>query len=558
MFLKSKKNLLLLTCLISLSTLSLLFFLISPYINKIIIDDAIKEANQNLLLFSVVLFAALNIVGEVFRTISKVILTYLESRISLDFKQKIHRKVRKFKILSYFSEGELLSYNMNDVNMAKQHFRIIHDVFFNSLQVVLTLAIIIVIQWEFLFYIIPVLIIYAIMPLIIGRKLTKESLILQRRLSDISDQLSRSYYLSKEIRFFNKEVWDQTRIDLALRGEIKPIVKIEIFRGFYSGGLIFYSLFLCYLLYSGGMSVISGSLTLGTLLSLISYTGFLAQPIYEIVNRLSLSRSVKASKERIKILLEKPERKLGDLFLDQNRAFNIQLNNVSLIKNNHYILKNMSYEIKSGSFIGIVGESGSGKTSLFNLLARLDECTKGNIEVQGKLIENIDYSNYYSHIKYVTQESNFVEGSLRDNLFIENEENLDLETLKYLTMEFGLNFFGDNILDFKIEKQGGNLSGGQKQRLAIIRSLIYNPSILLLDEATSALDYHTERKVLSLIKKIRKGKTTIFISHNIELLEDADKIIVFDKGEMVLVGNEEYIRTKLLIPKHSNTKSEVL
>ena len=207
------------------------------------------------------------------------------------------------------------------------------------------------------------------------------------------------------------------------------------------------------------------------------------------------------------------------------------------------VLKGLSFEVMPGENISIVGPSGSGKSTIISLLERFYEPTAGSILVNGAEIQNQDVEAYRTSLGLVSQETHLYQGSIKDNLLlgvkeIEVDEQRLIQTCK-----------DSNIHDFimslpegystNIGPRGLSLSGGQRQRIAIARALLRNPEILLLDEATSALDPESQSLVMEALERVGKGKTTISVTHHMEMVKRADKVFVVENGRLVESGTYE-------------------
>lgn len=209
----------------------------------------------------------------------------------------------------------------------------------------------------------------------------------------------------------------------------------------------------------------------------------------------------------------------------------LKLENVSYIKNDNYILKDISFEVSSGDYINIEGPSGSGKSTLLKLISSLTSPSSGNI-----FFENINYNNYNfielrKEISYCQQEACLIQNTVMDDfLFLYNlrKKDLDLEYILKLLEEFNLS---KDILD----KTQEELSGGELQRINLIRSILLKPKILLLDEVTSNLDYENKKNVQNIIKNLNNKNITILsISHDPLInINDCNKTLVIKSGKIL-------------------------
>lgn len=203
-------------------------------------------------------------------------------------------------------------------------------------------------------------------------------------------------------------------------------------------------------------------------------------------------------------------------------------------------LKDVSVEIPAGKKTAIVGRSGSGKSTIARLLTRLYDPTSGVIEYDGTDLRNVSFASLYEQVSYMTQEVPIFTGTVKDNVTYGRMDYTEPEVDTALAMasaQFVRHF--DNGLDTKVGELGKKLSGGERQRIAIARLFMRKPSVVILDEATSALDNITEAEVHSTFEKLERqngDKTMIVIAHRLSTVQDADQIIVMDRGRVVDTG----------------------
>ena len=202
------------------------------------------------------------------------------------------------------------------------------------------------------------------------------------------------------------------------------------------------------------------------------------------------------------------------------------------------VIKDFSFDIKSGQTVGLVGRSGSGKTTVTKLLQGLYSVQQGIIKIDGIDIRELDKGHLRRNIGVVLQENFFFSGTVRANVSLP-KQNASLEEIIYVCKLAGADEFVQKLpkgYDTVLEENAANLSGGQKQRLAIARALLTNPPILIFDEATSALDPESEEVIRRNLKAIAKGRTVLIVSHRLSIISHADVIMVVDSGEVHAVG----------------------
>jgi len=205
------------------------------------------------------------------------------------------------------------------------------------------------------------------------------------------------------------------------------------------------------------------------------------------------------------------------------------------------VLSNVDLEIKPGEKIGIVGPSGSGKTSFTKLLLRFYDPTEGSIYVDGLDLKKIKATSLRSQIGLVLQDPLLFYGSIAYNIAY-GRQNSTLDEIIAAGKAANVHEFAMEqslAYDTNVGDRGWRLSGGERQRVAIARAIITEPKILVLDEATSSVDTLTERKIQEAMDNLAKGRTTIIIAHRLSTLQNADRIVVMDKGKIVEIGSHD-------------------
>jgi subfamily B ATP-binding cassette protein MsbA len=211
------------------------------------------------------------------------------------------------------------------------------------------------------------------------------------------------------------------------------------------------------------------------------------------------------------------------------------------------VLKDFSLEIPKGKTVAFVGQSGSGKSTIANLITRFYDVNKGSIKIDGTDIRDITKKSLRGLQGLVSQDSILFNDTIKNNILLGVTDKSDEEIVSAATIANAHEFIKDlpKGYDTNIGDSGNKLSGGQKQRLSIARAVLKNPPIMILDEATSALDTESERLVQDAIEKMMKNRTSIVIAHRLSTIQNADLIVVMQKGKIVEQGkNEDLLKKK--------------
>lgn len=295
----------------------------------------------------------------------------------------------------------------------------------------------------------------------------------------------------------------------------------------------------------GGTLIINSSLTTGELTSLISYAMQTLNALMLLSMVLVMIMISRASAERIvEILDEESTLKNKENPITEVKDGSVSFKNVSFSyvnDNKKTCLKDINIDIKSGETIGIIGGTGSSKTTFVQLIPRLFDVTDGEVEVSGINVKDYELTALRNQVAMVLQKNVLFSGTIKENLKWGNESATDEELVKACKEAQADEFiqsFPDGY-DTYIEQGGTNVSGGQKQRLCIARALLKKPKILILDDSTSAVDTKTERLIRKAFKEDIPNTTKIIIAQRISSVEDADKIIVLDNGQINGMGTHK-------------------
>ncbi len=295
----------------------------------------------------------------------------------------------------------------------------------------------------------------------------------------------------------------------------------------------------------------------------VSYAGLIAKPFRQLSSLNAVIQRGMAAAETIFFALDSsPERDTGKQSLQDVRG-EIEFDNVtfSYHSGQHQddggaatphestpALRKLSLTIKPGETVALVGASGSGKTTIASLLLRFYNANSGEIRIDGTPIQDISLANLRSNIALVNQQTVLFNDTVRANIaYGQDLKNIADEDVLKAAQDAYANHFIDELdegFNTTVGEDGAMLSGGQRQRLAIARGLLKQARILILDEATSALDNESEKQIQAALEKLKAGRTTLVIAHRLSTIENADRIVVLDRGNIVEQGSHAELLRK--------------
>jgi ATP-binding cassette subfamily B multidrug efflux pump len=284
-------------------------------------------------------------------------------------------------------------------------------------------------------------------------------------------------------------------------------------------------------------------ITPGVITGFIVLLNMLFRPIRQLADKFNTLQMGMVGADRIFRVLDTDEVAVNTGVLKPHTLTGeIEFKNVWFAYNDeNWVLKNISFHVKTGKTLALVGATGAGKSSTINILNRFYEISKGSVEVDGVDIRDYDVTFLRSHIATVIQDVFLFTDTIANNISLNNPD-ITLEQVIAAAKDVGAHEFIERLpggYQYNVMERGSTLSAGQAQLISFIRALVYNPTILVLDEATSSVDTETEILIQNAISKLMQGRTAIVIAHRLSTIQNADKIIVLDHGEIKEIGTHQ-------------------
>ena len=520
-------------------------------LTKPLLDNGLMDRNYELLvLFSIGIIGLISLRG-LSNYCSSYCLSWLSGKVVTKFRQLIFNHLLKSPIsfLNKNTIGELvtvITYNTQLLSKASSDALII---LVREISYAIGLCIVMFYgNWKLalvLIFVVPFVIFIA---QFIAKRFRHALLSMQKGIGDITTAADEMIKGHKEILIFNAQNYEKNNFYSINKFFRKSILKIILVSGLSSPIIQLIATlalgFILYLVASQALDITPGSFTV-----VFSAMVAVMRPLRELTSvHLELQKGAVACESLFSLLESEVEEDNGIIEL-QKVDGDIDFRSVTYTYPNNSIpsLKKISFKVKNGETIALVGRSGAGKTTIASLLPRFYDIVEGEILINSINIKEYTLSSLRNQIGYVSQQVHLFNGTIADNIAYGaknrySRQNIIEAAKKANAMEFIDKL--ENGIDTEIGDNGVLLSGGQRQRIAIARVLLRNNPILILDEATSALDNESERFVQQAIENLRKNRTSIIIAHRLSTIEQADRILVIDRGELVEEGTHQTLLSK--------------
>jgi ATP-binding cassette subfamily B multidrug efflux pump len=412
----------------------------------------------------------------------------------------------------------------------------------------------------FMWQISPRLTLYAFAPLpvasvivqYIGRRIHERFEKIQAQFSDISARAQENFSGARVVRAYAQEeaeisLFEKTNQEYVTRS--LPLARLTGMLWPTLEMLLGFALVL--VLWLGGREVLLHRMTLGDFVAFNTYIVMLTWPIIALGWVINLFQRGTASMGRIDEIF-KAEAEITDAQVAPDLKNitvvqgEIEFRHLDFNYNSVPVLRDVNLKIPAGSSLAIVGPTGSGKTTLVSLLPRIYDAMPGSLLLDGRPIREYPLEALRQNIGYVPQETFLFSDSVRENIALGVESASDEQVraaAEAANIATDIEGFPESYATL-VGERGITLSGGQKQRTAIARAIIRNPRILVLDDALSSVDTYTEEKILEHLRQVMHGRTTIFISHRVSTIRNADRIAVLHDGCVVELGTHDELLTR--------------
>jgi ATP-binding cassette, subfamily B, bacterial len=516
--------------------------MVSPFLLRDILDEAIPEKDRDLLLKLVGGMIAISIATGVLGVAQTWLSNVVGQRVMHDLRAKVYRHLQRLS-LAFFTRtrtGEIQSRIANDIGGVQTVVTTTATSIVSNVTTVLaSIVAMFLLDWRLALFSLAVLPFFVALSRRVGAKRKAITATKQGAMADISSLVQESLSVSGIL--LGKSMGRSAELADRFEGESAGLAELEV-RSRMAGRWTMASIQTSFAVMPALVYLFAGlspaAVSIGTVVAFTTLQTRLFFPISSLLNVAVDVQTSTALFDRVFEYLDLPvdihpgTRDLGAV------AGEVRFEDVSFRYDEDWTLRDIDLEVAPGTRTAIVGETGSGKTTLGYLSARLYDPEHGAVLIDGVDIRELTFSALADAVGVVSQETYLFHASVRENLRFARPDASD-EEIEEAARAAQIH---DKIADLDegydtvVGERGFRFSGGEKQRIAIARTILRNPPVLVLDEATSALDVQTERAVELALEQLAEGRTTIVIAHRLSTVRGADQIVVLDHGEIVERG----------------------
>lgn len=523
-------------------------YLVVPWLIKNVVDEVLQAKAMwmlNLIVGAILIVFLLRGFATYGQTYN---MSYIGQRVIIDIREALFKHLQRMS-LSYFDRrktGVIMSNLTNDVGALQSAIvENLVSMVTESVTLIGSFVSMLLIDWKLtLVTLITVPMVLGIIN-IFGKRLRLAGHDVQGRTADITSLLQETLSGIRVVKSFAHEDHEIKRFTTENENNFRAVMRATKLTSLLSPLVEFSAaIAITVILWYGGYSVVTGSITAGSLIAFLIYAINLSNPVKRLSQVYGNIQKAMAAGDRVLETLDTPE----DVVEKENAIVmppiqgHVVFDHVDFTYDGEKMaLQDFCLDVEPGEVTAIVGPSGAGKTTLANLLPRFYDVANGRVCIDGIDVRAVTFTSLREQIGLVPQDTMLFNTTIWENILYGNLAATDEEIVEAAkaanVMEFAQKL--PNGLDTIVGERGNSLSGGQRQRVAIARAILKNPKILILDEATSALDTESERLVQEALDRLMRGRTAFVIAHRLSTIQNADRIIVLQQGKLVEQGTHE-------------------
>lgn len=496
-----------------------------------------------------VFYFGLILISAIFSYGQHYLLQYSANRIIRNIRTQAFAQIHRLPIRFFdnLPAGKVVSRITNDTEAIRElYVNVLAEFFSGAVYMVGILGMLFLLNVRLALiclFIIPVLAVWVVIYRRFARRYNR---VIRSELSEINGMINESIQGMPIIQAFRKEkkIFDEFEKHNERHFRYRnKMLNLNTLTGYNLIGVIRNIAFVAMIWYFGGVTLngLNGAITVGVLYAFVDYLNRLFQPVVNIINQLPHLETALVSAERVFVLMDEQGEDVSEVQIPRYKG-DVKFENVWFAyEKDEYVLKGIDFEAKQGQTVALVGHTGSGKSSILNLLFRFYDVDSGRITIDGIDTRDIPRQAMRKHMGIVLQDPFLFTGTIYSNVSL-GDPSITREQVTRALKEVGAGRMLERLpqgLDEPVLENGSTLSAGERQLISFARALVFDPAILILDEATSNIDTETESVIQDALEVVKKGRTTFVIAHRLSTINNADLILVLDRGEIVERGTHE-------------------
>jgi ATP-binding cassette subfamily B protein len=523
--------------------------LAQPWLTRLLIDRYIATGDLGGVNLVALAFLLVLVMAFALEYAQTWLMQLTGQRIMFDIRMQVYTHLQRLS-LSYYDRnpvGRLMTRVTTDVDVLNDLFSAgVVAVFGDLFTLVGIMIVLLLMDWRL------ALVTFSVLPLIVlvthwFRRHVRDSYRQVRVwIAKINAFLQENITGMTTVQLFRREARNFSLFETTNRGHRDAnIAGIFYYAVFYPAIEVIAALASALIIWWGGWWTLQNTVTLGSLVAFLLYSRRFFQPISDLSEKFNILQSAMASSERIFKLLDTPVAVLPPATPARRPAHgrgHLAFEHVWFAyRENDFVLRDVSFDVRPGERVGIVGATGAGKSTVINLLMRFYDVSRGRITADGVDVRQMDPGELRRLFGLVLQDVHLFSGTIASNIRLGNERITDADVARAAATVHADTFIGALPQGYQtpVAERGATLSVGQKQLLSFARALAFDPQILVLDEATSSIDTETELLIRDALHVLMAGRTTIAIAHRLSTIQDMDKILVLHKGQLREMGTHQ-------------------
>ena len=509
-------------------------------------DGLFVQKNQTIIYLLPIGVFLLFLLRGIFTFANNFLMSSIGAKIVKELRQAIYQKLLRLPMSFYVekSSSSLISRIFNDINGLEGSIAAVtKDFFVQSVTIIVLAGVALYRRWDL------ALLSFVIIPLVafsserFGKLMKRVSMRTRKLISTVTKVVQETIIGIKVVKAFTLEEQMNKRCDKAVTEHYRNVMREVRVNEFTTIVMeVLAGIGIAIILWYGSYLILNNKMTVGEFFSFTAAVLMMYTPLRRITKVNNRFQKIRTAFHRIREIFVYNDEKSGTIEKEHLKG-NIEYNNVTFYypQSKEPVLKDVSFEVRSGERLAIVGFSGAGKSTLVDLMLGFWTEYEGKILIDGLDIKEYSLKYLRAQIGIVSQDIILFNDTVKNNILFGKPDATDEEIIEAAKAAYAHEFIMEmpEGYDTYIGEKGIKLSGGQKQRIAIARTILKNPKILILDEATSSLDADSEAKVQQALEALMPGRTTIIIAHRFSTIQKVDRILVLEKGEIIEYGSHE-------------------